>query len=312
MEIGMIVVPPITITDAMLTSSIPEPDASVGEVVWNAATNYTAGTRVIRTTTHKIYERIGLAGVNAGLPEVTPLKWIEVGPTNRWAMFDNLRSSTTSITAPGTTVITLNLSGLSIRANAFALLNSNASSIQVQVYTSATLIYDHTYDLTQARYITSYYDYFFAEFRNKANIVDTDMPISINNTYTFTIITPTEGRIGGLVIGYSTFIGDVQVSPSIDQLNFSRIERDDFGTSILVPRRSIPKTSQKLFISKNEVNKIRKIRDTVNAVPAVWVGLEDSSDGYYDALLVFGVYKEFSFDMDYPDYALIQLDLEEV
>jgi hypothetical protein len=56
MEIGMIVIPPITITEAMVSSTIPEPDASVGEVLWNAATNYTAGNTVVRTTTHKVYE----------------------------------------------------------------------------------------------------------------------------------------------------------------------------------------------------------------------------------------------------------------
>lgn len=308
----MIVVPPITITDAMLTSSIPEPDASVGEVVWNAATNYTAGTRVIRTTTHKIYERIGLAGVDAGLPEVTPSKWVEVGPTNKWAMFDANRSSYTRAVSAGTTTITISLVGLNKRASAFALLNSNANSLHVTGTNSGNTIFNSTYDLTNGRFITSYYDYFFAPFRNKSNFLNINLPVNINNSYTFEIVTIAEGKIGGLIIGSSVPLGDIQVGASVGQYNFSKIERDPFGTALLIPRRSVPKTQQKVLTHKNTVNKLLKLREDLNAVPAVWVGLEDTSNEYFDALLIYGVYKDFSFNMEYPDHTTIDIELEEV
>ena len=55
---------PTTITDAMLTSStVPETDYTA----WNAATAYTLAQRVIRVSTHKVYERL-VAGTTATAP----------------------------------------------------------------------------------------------------------------------------------------------------------------------------------------------------------------------------------------------------
>jgi hypothetical protein len=54
------------------------------------------------------------------------------------------------------------------------------------------------------------------------------------------------------------------------------------------------------------------VRERLNAVPALWVGIEDESDGYFDALLIFGIYKEFAINMDYPDHGFVSLQLEEI
>lgn len=68
------VLSPITITSAMLTAcNVSEPDTSTGEVAWNALTTYAIGNEVVRTTTHRVYTAIA-SGVDAGLPESTPLR----------------------------------------------------------------------------------------------------------------------------------------------------------------------------------------------------------------------------------------------
>ena len=85
-----------SIESYITASTVNEPDvyATVPEEVWNAATNYSVGDQVIRTETHMIYENIQ-AGVDATLPEVdaaleTPTRWVRLGPTNKFAMFDTL------------------------------------------------------------------------------------------------------------------------------------------------------------------------------------------------------------------------------
>ena len=51
----MYILNPITLTPAMFTANnVPVNDYAV----WNAATNYTIGTKVIRTTTNKIYRNL--------------------------------------------------------------------------------------------------------------------------------------------------------------------------------------------------------------------------------------------------------------
>ena len=74
---------PVTITDAMLTSStVPEND----HPAWSAGTAYVTGNRVILASTHRRYEALAAStGVN---PATDPTKWLDLGPTNRWAMFD--------------------------------------------------------------------------------------------------------------------------------------------------------------------------------------------------------------------------------
>src|SRR3546814_5619436 len=68
----------------LLSSSVVENDYSE----WATATNYSAGSRVIKAATHRIYE--GLIADNAGNDPAGAgaSSWIDIASTNRWAMFD--------------------------------------------------------------------------------------------------------------------------------------------------------------------------------------------------------------------------------
>jgi pimeloyl-ACP methyl ester carboxylesterase len=82
---------PTTLTDAMLTSSTaPETDYPA----WSSATAYAVGARVILTATHRRYEALA-ASTNVS-PSTDPTKWLDLGPTNRWAMFDARVGTATS------------------------------------------------------------------------------------------------------------------------------------------------------------------------------------------------------------------------
>ncbi|WP_290906232.1 carbohydrate-binding protein [Aquabacterium sp.] len=91
-EQSLVIVPPLEITDAMLTATdVPEADYAA----WNAATAYVIGDRVIRTGVHEIYERV-VAGTTATAPEADAVNWLKVSPTNRWKLFDRRNSSRTA------------------------------------------------------------------------------------------------------------------------------------------------------------------------------------------------------------------------
>ena len=62
---------PYTITDPVLTSSsVPETD----HAAWVSGTTYAAGDRVIRTGTHRIYERL-IPGAGTTPPESDSANW---------------------------------------------------------------------------------------------------------------------------------------------------------------------------------------------------------------------------------------------
>lgn len=302
----MRVIPPLTITTALLTSSTAA-EPGPGETAWNAATNYSIGTRAIRTGTHRVYEAL-LAGVDAGLPEDTPARWLDVGPTNRFAMFDLERNSSTVVSSPLTVVITPGQ-----RINSIALLGIVADSIDIDVTVGMSSVYSYTEDLT-TRVTSGWYDYFFGEFGTLPTVIKFDIPPFTSAVITVTL-TATTGDVqcAALVIGTAVNLGETELNPRSDALNFSRIERDAFGSATLVPRRSVPKTTQVVWAEKGRVNKLREVRELLNAVPAIWSGLDDSTgEPYFEALLILGIYKQFTIDLAHHEHAVVTLELEEI
>jgi len=97
---------PTALTDAMLTSSTaPENDYPV----WAAATVYAVGARVILTSTHRKYEALAAStGVN---PATDPTKWLDLGPTNRWAMSFAATLANSGVTAGTYTKVTVDAKG---------------------------------------------------------------------------------------------------------------------------------------------------------------------------------------------------------
>jgi len=94
----------------------------VTETAYNAGTTYALGDTVYSASTHRCYE--SLAAGNTGnplpvLPETTTTKWLDVGPTNKWAMFDLSRNTQTVhasplvvVVAPGQRINTVGLTGI--------------------------------------------------------------------------------------------------------------------------------------------------------------------------------------------------------
>lgn len=302
----MRVLPPYTITDAMLTSSTAlEP--AVDETAWVSGATYALGDQVIRTATHKIYSRL-VPGAGTTPPESDTTNWTEVGPTNRWAMFDLERNTGTTLGSTLTVVLTPGQ-----RVDALGLVGLVADAVSITVTVSGSPVYTYTASLLN-RLTVGWYTYFFGSFRYRNAVALFDLPPYSNAVLTVTLTRAT-GSIacGGLLIGKGVYIGRTLHDAVREGENFSKVERDDFGTlSTLVPRRTVPKTNQRIRCPKSSVPTVLALIDTLNAVPALWSGLDDQESGYFEPLLILGVYKVLSINMDQPDEAIITLELEEI
>jgi hypothetical protein len=303
----------LTIAESVLTSStVAEPDLTIGEALWVAATNYTIGTEVIRSTTHRKYTNIQ-AGVDATLPEVDaaldePTRWVESGPTNKYAMFDTLRNTKTIAASPLTVDITPGQ-----RANSIGVLGMAGDSITISVSDGVSEIYTFTQDLN-TREVANWYDFWFAPFTTIPAIVKFNLPPYTSAVITVTI-TSTSGSVscGSVVIGNYTDIGKLQYGARIGGTNFSRIDREFDGTALLTQRETKPKISGQCFFDKSQTNRILALKASLNAIPTVWSGLDDEiTDGYFDGLLIQGVYKIFDVDPHYPEHALLDFEIEEI
>lgn len=302
----MKVIPPVTITNAMLTSStVAEPAA--GETAWAAATSYTVGQQVIRTTTHRIYQNL-IAGVNASLPEDAPTRWLDVGPTLRWAMFDTLRNSASTAATSITVVLTPGQ-----RIDSIALIGVVAESVTISM-TSSPLgtVYTSTENLI-LRNTVAWSGYFYGTFSYQGSCVRFNLPAYSNGVITITVSRASGNvAIGALVIGQAVDIGRILSQAKSDALNFSTVTRDAFGNATLVQRRTVPTTSQQIITEPARVDKLREVRSALNAIPAVWSGMDDKAiNPHFEALLVLGIYKEFSITLD-ASLTNVSLSLEEI
>lgn len=347
----MRVIPPLTIDETVLMSStVLEPDPGIDPPIWTSTTTYVDGSRATVLSTHKVYESVG--GSTGGFsPEISVAKavpkWIEVGFTNRWTMFDLYRSTPTITSTAETTIIlktnlpdeaAIGVEGSFAIAdtvispslpagvcyeqqiqqtppNALALLNMrNVASVRIKATTVADNIvkYDKTYSLT-GRATTSWYTYFFGgfPFLDTNSIVIFDLPTTSGELYIEITFTG-QMTIGTLALGTSEYIGQIQRGSSVDVQNFSTIERDIFGTAYIVPRRNIPKTNQRVYIDKSRLAELLALKKRLDAIPVVWVGVDEPDDPYYFANLIVGFYKEFSFSIDNPIGPTIILEVEEI
>lgn len=300
----MRVIPPLTITDAMLTSSTAA-EPGVGETAWVSGTTYAVGDVRILTSTHRKYYRNN-AGAGTTAPNLDTVNWTDIGPTNKWAMFDLLRNTATELASPLTIVLTPGQ-----RVGSIGLVGLQASSVTISVNVGATNHYLRTVS-TIRRATTNWTSFFFGTFRYVQAFVLFDLPLITGATITITI-TGTTCKCGGVVIGNSVYIGGAEYGATRGALNFSTVTRDAFGNATLVQRRSVPTINVKLFIDKALANSILQLITDLNAVPALWSGLDDQTDdGYFDALLLLGVYKELSVSLDHPTSAVVSAQLEEI
>lgn len=299
----MRVIPPLTINDARLTSSnISEPDA--GETIWNPATSYVVGDVVIRTATHRKYENL-IAGVDATTPETLPTRWLDIGPTNKFSMFDTDRNSQSVRAADITVVITPGT-----RIGGAVLFGVEGEQVEMTQTVAAVPVWSATTDLL-ARGTATWSEYFFGLFRYKSTVAYLDIPMYSGAVFTINI-TNSSGNVkcGAVVMGIPVDIGATQYNAESDVIDFSRVDRDEFGNATLIRRKVVPRTTQVVWMDAAGVDKARKLRDDLASTPAAWCGLTDDTEPYFDSLAVLGIFKRFTVQLTGPRHSLCTIELE--
>jgi len=280
---------------------------NVGTVypAWSDAVTYAQGDIVRDVASHKMYESI--AGSNLNNVVTDESKWEYLGYSNRWRMFDYTRSQPTErpgeievVVAPGVRFDAVALTGLIGDEYAITITSTIGGGT---IFTESGSLLD--------RQPLGWSDYFFSQRSYRETVVMTNIPPYTDSVITLTITGSTAG-CSAMVIGREFNLGATQYSAVSDAINFSSVSRDDDGNAVLTARRNIPQTSQTVWMDKARVNRSRKMRDDLNAVPAFWYAVPDSDDGYFEALAILGVYKEFSLNVAYPDKAVLNIKIERV
>lgn len=274
--------------------------------VWSGASSAAIGGIVTELATDSLYESL-VAANNFLLTDAT--KWKYIGKTNKNRMFDYSRSEPT---VTGRTLTIVFAAGKRINSIGIKGMKANAFDITVTSVLGGGTVYTESGSLN-TRDTQTWSDYFFGEFGTIPSLAYFDIPPFTDAIVTITLTsTSSPVEIGAVVFGTFVFIGRTIQSTSSDVLNFSRIDRDEDGNAILTPRRNVPKSRQQVLCKKLNVNKVIDVREKLNGTPALWYGLADSTDGYFDAVTILGIYKAFEINTDTPLDAIVSLVLEEV
>jgi len=258
---SLLLLHPVAIGDGELTdSSVPETDWPQ----WSAEATYDLGDRVIKTATHRIYES-ATDGNTGHDPEAATGEWIDVGPTNRWAMFDQALGTATTATGSIAVVIDPGAVG------AVALLDVTGSTVRVQTT---------GYDKTKAA--------------GPGAVTFLDLP-GAGDPITVTVLGAGEVAVGTLLAGALLPLGSTEANPTAALTDYSRKEADDFGEIEVVERAWAKRMTARARIRTEAIDQVANRIAAVRATPALWIG----KDGL-DSLTIYGFFKDFSIETSEP------------
>ena len=289
---------PTTLTDAMLTSSTaPETDYPA----WSSATAYAVGARVILTATHRRYE--ALATSTNVSPSTDPTKWLDLGPTNRWAMFDARVGTATSRTgslqvglAPGT-------------IDALALIDTEAESATVTLTVGGVQVYSRSQTFNVGGVaIDNWFSWFFEPLGQKTSMLFLDVPVYAAGQLSVTLTrdNPADSvSCGTLLVGRQLSLGDTEHGADIGIIDYSRKETDQFGVTSVVERAFAKRMTARVVMPTDAIDDIHRSLAALRATPVLWIGSES-----FESLTVYGFYKEFSIDIAYPTVSYCSLTIE--
>lgn len=301
----MRVIKPNKYADEVLVST----NAVETVALWSAATSYTQGQLVRRDQTHRIYENI-IPGTNAEPPEVAQLaevpRWVDVGPANRWAVFDS-QINTATVAAD---YLTFTIApGFCNAIAVFGIYSAFKARVVVKSSASGPTVYDSGDMALNATIIQDWYEYFFELGIPKPDFILTDLPPYFNAhiTVTLTGLAGAQIKCGVISAGNAYELGDTQFGAKAGITDYSVKETDDFGETLFVKRPYSKRLEVDLLLPNSRLNKIQYVLAELRATPCAWLGVPCPG---YDPLTLYGFYRDFSIVVDYHDKSKCSLEIE--
>jgi len=269
---------------------------------WDNGDTYNEGDRAHLTATHKVYESLVDGNVGNDPSADTGTNWVEVGPTNRWKLFDLSISSQTEqadsmeyTIAPG------------IAFSAIAVLN--ASSLQRVTVTVDDPIFGEVYqkevDVTPLPPESTWYAWFFGDRQDITQVILRDLPSYPSADVIVKIDGGSELGVGTLMIGHEASTeAKVLAGASVGIQDFSRKEKDDFGDTILVERAFAKRASLALMIENDHIDTLYDLLALIRATPCLYIF------SHRKVGVVYGFFREFDILINYANYSDVALELE--
>lgn len=283
-------------------------DAGIVYPVFASGSSCGVGGIVTDLANHDLYESLVVGNTGNALSDVT--KWKYIGKTNRYRMFDYTRNNKSTVPGEMTIVVT---PGKRIDSIGLAGIQANSYSISVSSAAGGGVVYTASGSLNTRKVVT-WYEHLTTAFTTQKSLVYFDIPPFSDCVVTLTLTATTgDVELAAFGVGKYEYLGAASLGGGDDVLNFSNVDRDIDGNAIMTVRRSIPKLNLTILCDKARVDIARRVRETLNGAPAFWYAIDDPTHGYFESMsLAPAFYRGFEINNDYPENALIQLEVEQV
>lgn len=279
---------PAEITAAKIVSSTISPEDSLG--AWSSGATYADGNRVYSATTHHIYESLQNSNTNHDPTlqenqvdsEGLGTWWLDIGPTNLYAMFDGMVSTQSSKAADLTVVLTPGaFNGIAIFG-----IDGDHLHITAKTATGGTVYYEYDEDL-EGSAPPDYYEYFYDPFKPQTQFIATGLLPYASAELTVQVTKTTgDAKIGMLAVGVFSSIGAPLRGASVEPIDYSYIQTDDFGITKVKKRYN---ATGMTISGQSDIADAGVVLDTVKRLlgtPCVVIG---STKENYEGLTVFGL-----------------------
>ena len=294
----MRVIAPTPITDAVLIScTVPEND----HAEWDSVTAYPVGQKVIIAAAHKVYE--ALAANTSKPPASNPTQWLDLGATNRWRMFDDKVGTVTSATVSVSVTLAPGI------VTGVALFGVNAATVTVTMTDPVEgVVFSRAADLQDYTGIADWYAYFFEDVRRKPSLVVEGLPSYRNAQLTITVSggAAETVSIGSLVVGkLRKYADNILAGASVGIQDFSRKERDQFGSVQIVERAFADLARWRFIIPNNRLDAMRETLAALRSKPAVYIGSDR-----FSSTTIYGFFRDFEPVVEYPGHTEVSIEIE--
>jgi hypothetical protein len=192
---------------------------------------------------------------------------------------------------------------------AVALLELDAREVTV-IVTDAVEgeVYSKTVGLQSPPSEPTWWSYFFEPYVKRTTATFEDLPSFSGATISVTISGETEETVscGVCIIGQVyQFAEAVRFGAEVGIQDYSRKEADDWGNLQVVERAWTKRTSWEFMVDSGSVDLLQRTLANLRATPSVYIGGDN-----YDALSVYGFFKDFNIIISDPKWADCSLELE--
>jgi hypothetical protein len=269
---------------------------------WASGTTYNADAIVYKG--NRVYAATGKAGntnkdpalpINQFNPDGTANFWVDIGPTNRTAMFDGLISSQTSAASPLTITLTPGA------FNGFALFGVDADTYEVVVKDApgGNVIYSEPQTTLEGSMPDDYYEYFFEGFKPLTQFSRFGIDPYGMAEITLTLRKATgNAKLGMFALGDLRPTGIPQRDAVVSPGTFSYFKQDAYGNATIKKRPNATSMTISCVFQIEEANAIKGMIDDISATPVVVVG---SQAMLYEWMTAFGIVTADITPVPFPD-----------